>query len=94
MAGRLLETVAGKAVDEDEVGDFVMRTDDGVLVQGVEGVVADPCIDDLDGFEGRHTVGDNGPDDLFPMRMVDGEIIVVSGGVFQGRTTAKVIFTV
>ena len=39
---RLLEAVAGKAVGEDEIGDFGVRPEDRVVVEGVVRVVAGP----------------------------------------------------
>ena len=50
----LLHAVSGETRGEVEVLEVSGETDDRVLVQGVEVVVAAPGVDDLDRLEGRN----------------------------------------
>src|SRR5699024_1532558 len=73
----LLQPVAREAIGEEEVRDLRVRAEDGVLVEAVDVIVPGPGAGQLDGFEGRHTLGQERPEALLEEAVVDLEILAV-----------------
>ena len=71
---RLLQAVARKAGGNQQVGEAGQGTDDRVLVECVEVVMAGPGAAGLDRLEGRHARRENRPDRLLEEGMVDVEV--------------------
>ena len=84
--------MAGKAVLEDEIANLVMRSQNGVLVERVEGVMPGPFGDHADGLELRNARGDDRPDMGLPPVMVHDEIIIGDSRVGVGRAAGKIGF--
>ena len=79
--GRLLQPVAGKAVDQIEVRQIGMRAEDRVLIERVIGVMAHPVPHHLDRVKARRAVPEGGPDHILPEGQVGVEIIGRTGAV-------------
>ena len=83
--------MAAEPVAEVEVGHRGGRSDHGVVVQRVVGVVARPRVGHTDPLERRYPVGQRRPDDLFPLLVADREVVGVHLHVVQRRGTGQVV---
>src|SRR4029079_3528999 len=89
----LLQAVAGKAIGEEEIRNLRMRPDDGILVEGVIVIVADPGIDDLDRLESGDTGGERLPDVLLEPAILDFPVHFLGLVGFFGRQAANELRT-
>ena len=68
--------MAGKTIGKQKVADPAVRADDGVLIEGVEGIVPDPRVDQLDPLELGHAAGQHRPDLVLPQPVIGCKVVV------------------
>ena len=85
---RVLDAVAAEAGGEQQVGQFRVRPDEGVLVEGAVFVVAGPCISLPDRIERGDALGQGRPDPLLEQGVIDRQwesVLVLLGPRRDGR---------
>ena len=80
----MLQAVARKSVEKEEVLDLYVRPQNGVVIKGVHRIMAAPFGRDLDRLELWDTRGKDRPNVVFPQTVIQVKIVIVHRRVDVG----------